>query len=186
MKQQRLFQSWICASSILLFLVGCSAPAMPTPVPISPTATPTSIPPTITPVPLTATKELTLLTDGTVVYRLISVSVENSIATGTYGDLVPQPGKSLLRTDFNCDTPENPLSLVFGFDAANIMAVNPRIYDEVYVTDSAGEKYHALFIEVQFDQDQKPVSFWIAFGIVEGSQGFTLYFMDFPPIILGS
>lgn len=182
-----------------LFLNGCSAPqnsavaptaptsASPLP-PNPPTATLTSIPPTatLTPIPPTATKELPLLTDGTVVYRLINVSVENHITTGTYGDLIPQPGKSLLRTDFKCDTPKNPLSIVFGFDAANIVSVNPRIYDKVYVTDSTGEKYHALFIEVQLDQDQKPASFWIAFGIVEGSQDFTLYFMDFPPIVLGS
>ena len=53
MNRQRLLQPMINASLVLLFLVGCSAPATPTPTPIPPTATATPPPaPTATEAPL--------------------------------------------------------------------------------------------------------------------------------------
>jgi len=53
MTRQKLLQPMISASLVLLFLVGCSAPATPTPTPIPPAATATPPPaPTATEAPL--------------------------------------------------------------------------------------------------------------------------------------
>lgn len=51
MRFQTFLQQIISMTLILLFLVGCGAPAA-TPTPVPPTATPTPVPPTATPTPL--------------------------------------------------------------------------------------------------------------------------------------
>jgi hypothetical protein len=141
----------------IFLLMGCTAPATTASSPNTPGATGP------------------ILTDGTEQWTLRSVSFQDSFDDNGETVLPSDQSQTFLQIEFDCTSGASLINLYFGSEIQGSGFSVPGGIPTVYVTDDAGTKYLAVYIE----------GCSLLVPVAKNRSGFTLHFKDLQPIELG-